>query len=235
TRLRDNVGTQRKVFSMGQQGDKAREILMDAAEELFATHGIDAVSNRKIAERAGTANHSAIAYHFGNRDELIRALINRHLGQLEGRKAELIAGLGDSATLSDVIACRVLPWVESLESMPHPSWRARFLYQIRTIPSVAAVFISSFEVNDDFDILLDTVRGQLEGIPEAVLRARAGVLGHMALGICAEYESQIHEGSDEGSWLSVGYFLIDAGAGMLSAPVTHPGKFLAPPRTPTLI
>ncbi|GAA5228410.1 TetR/AcrR family transcriptional regulator [Paeniglutamicibacter antarcticus] len=220
---------------MGQQGDKAREILMDAAEELFATHGIDAVSNRKIAERAGTANHSAIAYHFGNRDELIRSLINRHLGQLEGRKAELIAGLGDTATLSDVIACRVLPWVEQLESMPHPSWRARFLYQIRTIPSVAAVFISSFEINDDFDILLENVRGTLEGIPEAVLRARADVLGHMALGICAEYETQIHEGSEEGSWLSVGYFLIDAGAGMLSAPVTHPGDFMALIPTPTLI
>lgn len=220
---------------MSQQGQKAREILMDAAEELFAVHGIDAVSNRRIAERAGTANHSAIAYHFGNREELIRALINRHLGQLEGRKAELISGLGEAATLSDVIACRVLPWVEQLESMPHPSWRARFLYQIRTIPSVASIFVSSFEINDDFDILLDHVRGNLEGIPQEILRARASVLGHMALGICAEYESQIHEGSDTGSWLSVGYFLIDAGAGMLSAPVTHPGNFLAPLPTPNLI
>lgn len=58
---------------MGSYGDRVRQALLDSAEELFAAHGIDAVSNRRIAEHAGNSNHSAVNYHFGSRDELIRA------------------------------------------------------------------------------------------------------------------------------------------------------------------
>ena len=220
---------------MGHHGDMAREALLDAAEELFALHGVDAVSNRKIAEHVGTHNHSAVAYHFGNRDKLIHALLERHLQSMEGRRAELIADLPADADLRSVIACRILPWVEQLAEMPQPSWRARFLYQVRTVPSVSEVLASSFESSDDFDDLLLRMREGLREIPPTILRARAGVLGHMALGICADFEAQLQAGTQQGSWTSVGYFLIDAGAGMLAAPVTHSGDFLSPQSMPSLI
>lgn len=220
---------------MGHHGDKARETLLDAAEELFAKYGVDAVSNRKIAEHVGTHNHSAVAYHFGNREELIRALLDRHLHSMDARRAQLLAGLPHHAGLREVIACRILPWVEQLATMPQPSWRAQFLYQVRSVPSVAAVLASSFEKNDMLDELFVRLRVDLEDVPAAVLRARAGVLGHMALGICAEFEAQLNAGTQQGTWTSVGYFLIDAGAGMLAAPVTHKGSFLPAPGIPSLI
>ncbi|MEK8228766.1 helix-turn-helix domain-containing protein [Oerskovia sp. M15] len=76
---------------MGQHSDRARETLLTSAEELFARYGIDAVSNRRITEHAGTANHSAIAYHFGGRDELLRALLDRHLEEMNRRRTALVA------------------------------------------------------------------------------------------------------------------------------------------------
>lgn len=208
---------------------------MNAAEELFATYGIDAVSNRKITEHAGTANHSAINYHFGGRDELMRALLTRHVEKMSIRRAELVAALGQEPALRDVVACRILPWVEQLEVLPRPSWRARFLYQVRRVPSVAAVLADTAAANDGFEEMLLHLRADLGQIPPTVLRARAGILGHMVLGICSEFEARIQEGTEQGSWVSVGYFLVDAIAGMLAAPVTHPVDFMAPPASTGLL
>src|ERR687891_78479 len=51
------------------------ERLIAAAESLFATHGIDGVSLREINRAAGARNASALQYHFGDRDGLLRAVL----------------------------------------------------------------------------------------------------------------------------------------------------------------
>lgn len=56
-------------------GTKLR--LLEAAEELFADSGFDAVSVRDITAKAG-ANVAAVNYHFGNREELIAAVMARY-------------------------------------------------------------------------------------------------------------------------------------------------------------
>lgn len=219
---------------MGQHSDRAREALLDAAEELFAQHGIDAVSNRSIAEHAGSANHSAIAYHFGTRDDLIRALLLRHTVPMAARRQELIAELGTEPSVYDVVRCRLLPLVELLDSLPRPSWRAQFLAQIRTVPSAVAVLeesIGALDVGGDFRSLT----AKVDGVSDAIMRARSGILGHLVLGVCADYEAQTSAGTHRGSWIAVGYFLIDAAAGMLSAPVTQPAGLLDVPERPRLI
>ena len=50
-------------------------MLMEFAERLFATRGIEAVTLREIQQAAGQSNTSVIRYHFGSRDGLVRALI----------------------------------------------------------------------------------------------------------------------------------------------------------------
>ncbi len=52
---------------------------MDTAEHLCAQQGIDAVSNRAIAEATGADNHSTASYHFGDREGLLTAMIVRLL------------------------------------------------------------------------------------------------------------------------------------------------------------
>ena len=49
--------------------------LILSALELFAEHGIDAVSMRTINNAAGTKNASAVHYHFGNKVGIIEAII----------------------------------------------------------------------------------------------------------------------------------------------------------------
>ena len=220
---------------MGQHGDKAREALLDAAEELFARFGIDAVSNRRIAEHAGTANHSAVAYHFGGRDELLRVLVTRHLEDTGRRRSELLATLSDGAPLPDLLAVIILPWVDHLASLPAPSWRARFVHQIRSVPSVQQLLTEAAAASPAMEELLARTQAAAGHVPPSVRYGRSSILGSMVLGVCAEYEARVQDGVEEPNWNGVAYFLIDSCAGMLSAPVTHPGDFMARPSSVYLL
>ena len=198
---------------MGQHSERVREGLLDAAEELFARYGIDAVSNRRIAEHAGTANHSAIAYHFGGRDELLRALLSRQLEEMNTRRVALVAQLGEDADVRALLACLLLPWVEHLASLPVPSWRARFMFQVCTVPSGAEVLRALNRANPVLEDLVRRLEDALSDLPPRVVRGRFEILGQMPLGLCAEHEARVHDGTQQPSWTSVGYFLIDACAG----------------------
>lgn len=206
---------------MGQRSAKSRAALMDAAEELYAKEGLGAVSNRRIAEHAGASNHSAVAYHFGSREGLITALVERHYAQLRQYSERHLATLGDSPSLWDLVACRILPMVELMEAQPIPSWRARFLAQAVKDPELRDRIIKMISelgpINDVQNKYLSNIK---EGNAQ-VMKARSGILGHMVSGLCAEYEEREEAGTHKGTWVDVGYFLVDATTGMLSAPVTR--------------
>ena len=68
--------------------------LVVTAERLFALHGIDGVSLRQIAAEAGSANNSAVHYHFGTKDGLIEAIFGHRLPQLT-RERQMLAGRCD--------------------------------------------------------------------------------------------------------------------------------------------
>ena len=72
-------------------GHATREKLLDVAEELFARHGFDAVSVRAILREAGMRNQSALQYHFGNRENLVAAIQERRVKQLEHKRRKLLA------------------------------------------------------------------------------------------------------------------------------------------------
>ncbi|MCC9309776.1 TetR family transcriptional regulator [Kitasatospora sp. RB6PN24] len=70
-----------------------REKLLHAAEQLFATQGVDGAQTRDIVRLAGQANPSAVQYHFGSRagllDEIMKARQDRTEGALAPRLPEL--------------------------------------------------------------------------------------------------------------------------------------------------
>jgi len=67
-----------------------RDQIIRAAEELFAARGIDGVSLREINRAAGQSNTGAVQYHFGDRDGLVRALIDKHRRDTEPRRHALL-------------------------------------------------------------------------------------------------------------------------------------------------
>lgn len=67
-----------------------------------------------------------------------------------------------------------------------------------------------------------------------MIASRTALLAGMVVGVCAEYGAQVEAGTNRGTWTQVGWFLIDAAAGMLSAPVTHPDARFVIPDEPVL-
>lgn len=67
------------------QDTSTRERIIDAAEILFAEKGFDLVSLRDITSQA-EANVASVNYHFGSKENLIAAVIERHVIPItEGR------------------------------------------------------------------------------------------------------------------------------------------------------
>ena len=66
-----------------------RESLLDAAESLFAEHGIQAASLRAITQKAG-ANLAAVHYHFGSKEGLVKAVFSRRIKPLNQERLRLL-------------------------------------------------------------------------------------------------------------------------------------------------
>ena len=97
-----------------------RGLLLDVAEARFSERGVDAVSVRALARAAGVAP-AIIGYHFGTKDGLLRAVLERRGDALAARQHELldeiVAGQHPPAVRS-LVEASVVPYVEILAADP---------------------------------------------------------------------------------------------------------------------
>lgn len=101
-----------------RRASATRERLLDAAEELFAEHGVDGVTLRQIGRRAGQHNTSAIQYHFGDRAALLQAMFDRHLAIIDPRHhAVLDRDAGRPLDLHRLVEALVRPLAEHLATV----------------------------------------------------------------------------------------------------------------------
>lgn len=89
------------------------EHILRTAERLFAHHGLDDVSIRDITNEADVSI-SSVYHHFGSKEKLILAILERRISKLTSKRAALVASLGDKAelTVRDVVSVLVLPTAE---------------------------------------------------------------------------------------------------------------------------
>jgi AcrR family transcriptional regulator len=97
-----------RANTSGKPNSTTSDRLVRAAEQLFAERGIDAVSLREINRAAGAKNASALQYHFGDRDGLLRAVLAKHQGAVEDRRHAMLdayeaAGMADLRSLAGAL------------------------------------------------------------------------------------------------------------------------------------
>ena len=99
------------------RSDQTRLAMLRAAERLFAEKGVDAVSLREIASAAGQGNHSAALYHFGDKRQLLEAVLHRHSGPIDDALARDVPALVSrgEADLSTLVELLVAPLVAKLD------------------------------------------------------------------------------------------------------------------------
>lgn len=106
-RSRSRSGGARK----NARGETTRQLILTAAERLFAERGISAVPMRDIGLAAGQRNHTAVRYHFGDRDEVVNAIMEFRGAQSEAARVGMVADfmLAGSPTIRDVVSAFVRP------------------------------------------------------------------------------------------------------------------------------
>jgi AcrR family transcriptional regulator len=134
----------RRPQRLNENGRETQARILQAAERLFAEHGVDAVSTRAIIEAAGV-NNGSIHYHFGGRDQLIVALIEQRAGFLGVQRDQYLDELearGD-IDLRSVVDALVKPTAE-LARLPDGRFHAGFIVAVTNkrelMPIVRRVF-----------------------------------------------------------------------------------------------
>ena len=103
-----------------------KEQILDAAESLFAEHGIGAVPLRHIIV-AADVNSAAIHYHFGSKEELVRAVFRRRFDPINRARIELLNQVEQGAVKGQ-------PSVEAvLYAMVAPPFRLDLSVQYRRL------------------------------------------------------------------------------------------------------
>jgi len=102
--------------------------LLDAAEKLIGEHGVDGVSLRSINATAG-GNVAAAHYHFGSKQALVRAVLDRRMAVLAQERFALLAPLEHATsepTPRAIVEVLTLPLLE-LASTDDGAAYVRFL------------------------------------------------------------------------------------------------------------
>lgn len=107
--------------------DGAKIALILAAEVIFARDGIEGASLREIATLAGQRNHHAVQYHFGSKENLLQAVFDYRMDQMEEARGIMLAAaekagkLTDIKTISEII---FIPQIDLIDAFGDYSYAA---------------------------------------------------------------------------------------------------------------
>jgi AcrR family transcriptional regulator len=161
----------RKEKGSPPQPESSRERLLAVATELFGRRGVDGTSIRELAEAAG-ANVAAVHYHFGGKEELYAAVIERAFQRMEEHRASLERALataraeGTPQAAERSLATCIDEFLKRLFDGAEPSWAATFLSRESVQPTKAMGRVIREFVRptwDTFLSLLDLLRPDLAG------------------------------------------------------------------------
>jgi AcrR family transcriptional regulator len=199
-----------------------RERILDAAERLFAEHGVHEVSNRQVAEAAGQGNTAVVGYHFGTKADLVRAIVRRHSAAIAATREEMVARIDGSDDLRDWLECLVRPTFDHMATLGTPSWFARFGAQVMTDPALSEILVDESLGSPILLRIIDGLHACLPSLPTAVRRERGDVGRHLLVHVPAERERALAEGTPttRPTWADTATGLVDVLVGVWLAPVT---------------
>ncbi len=201
--------------------EATRCAILEAAERLFAERGF-AVSNRQIGEAAGQGNTAAVGYHFGTKEDLVRAVVRRHLPRIERLRVRILADVEGSSEVRDWVTCLVVPMTGYLDALGSPSWFARFHAQATTEPALREIVAVESQHSAPLVAALDGLHRCLPGLPVEVRGERAAMARLLMLHTCAEREKALAEGlpTTRASWAETAAGLVDVLTAVWLAPTT---------------
>ncbi len=221
-----------KKIRIAQLSDvDTRQALKRAARELFAAHGIDAVTVREIAQAAAQKNQGAIAYYFGTKDKLIAEILVDGAQRIEARRHEFLDQLerdGGVRRIEDAVAAIVVPSARFSEDDPlYGSFFSSFLLQLSQSRQDFVDTVLKDRWNSGYQRSLQHLRRLLADKPNAVQSRRFVFLGMYVSMLLAQREMMMADKSRaHAMWRSDEMLteIIVTTSALLKAPVASKGR-----------
>lgn len=201
------------------RGAVTRQLILTAAERLFALHGIAAVPLRDIGIAAGQRNHAAVQYHFGERDEVVKAIMEFRGAQSEASRVDLVASLmlgTTPPTVVDVVAAFVRPLAIHIEP---DNYYLTFLSLYITEEGGYEGLGTNVHTGASVLTLWTVLRRLVPDVPDAVLQERWWVTLTSAVHSLARYHAAHRKRANLPAPIGV---LVDDLVSLLSAGLTAP-------------
>jgi AcrR family transcriptional regulator len=161
---------------MPRSPEPARLQLLDTALRLFAARGIEAVSMREIRLAAKQRNAGALQYHFGTKEGLLKALLERELPPLVARRRVLLAQAAAAPDdLRAVAAVFVLPFAELAAGSDRDKAVVMLLSELHDDVSLSFSQIMDLVGDTAIGEAAALLRARLKDIPDDILSERISV------------------------------------------------------------
>ena len=158
-------------------GTDTRERILDAAERLFAAHGFAGTSLRAVTREA-EVNLAAVHYHFGTKEDLLRAVLDRVVVPVNRERLErlgqLEAGSGDEPLpVEGILDAFLAPSLRSIGDLGERGVIiTRFLGRSYTEPSELVQALAREQYGEVGQRFTEALGRALPHLPEAELHRR---------------------------------------------------------------
>lgn len=153
--------------------------LVDAAEELFGTEGVDNVSMRSVAREAGVAP-AALTHHFASKRALVEAVVMRRGRALGDDVRRRLHDLQAAATVTtrDLVDSVLVPFVDEINREPDSG--VRWLRVVITLALngddvIALAIADQGQGFGDIATLFITAASKVADLDDAAVELRAPI------------------------------------------------------------
>ncbi|MEO1730199.1 MAG: helix-turn-helix domain-containing protein [Pseudomonadota bacterium] len=170
--------------------------LVRSAERLFAEKGLGTVSVKDITRAAGARNPSAVHYHFGNVEALIREVFAQRYRQIEQDRLKRLALVTETEPKKRLLALMEAALAPFLETCLEEEGRlyVRFCVQFASDPRFDLVEMIAELGVESLAVLQDELIVCLEGIPPRILAVRLRQGFNISLLQAADYSRALRAG-----------------------------------------
>jgi AcrR family transcriptional regulator len=212
---------------MTARGDKTRNRLLDAAEQLFGARGVNGVALREIRIASGARNTAAIQFHFGDREGLVQGLVDRHMPRLALRQQELYDAVVNEGRLDDprsLVEVLVRPSADYLRQGPSERAWVKIISDLGAEPDLEVTEMAMLAPEPALLVSARLYERLAQIVSPTVAVERMVVLAQCTVHICADRARLVDSPEASRPHVSSEVFvenLIDMVTGALFAPANE--------------
>jgi AcrR family transcriptional regulator len=159
---------------MPRSAKATQDRLISTAESLIAARGLGGVSLNEITKAASQRNASALHYHFGGKDGLLEAILDKHQPGLDAERQRMLGELEsrDDVSLRELVEVLVLPLVAKLDDRNGGPEYIRVMAQLVGSPTHSFLDQGTRPMRAGGDRLMRAISDKLIGLSRPARRMR---------------------------------------------------------------